>query len=510
MELFGKALNEFMRGKEISYSSEADPQARPPRPQGTRSYPGVSSGASPSSVPGFPRPMGQWGEGSSADPRTGKPVSQRSNAPPHGEMGNGAAQGPVYAPVYDPTRQFSLQLAKPLGMVLESCAGGVGAYVKALVEGSSAQRSGQVQPGDILLTVAGRDMRSLNLDAVSDAIVGGPPLVPLVFHRPHGPVPEAVGSGALPHSEGSIGGSGHFPHEAGTNSVSLIKPLGLTLEDSRAGVHIVELQHGQSAQRSGQVHVGDVIVSVNGTDVSAWDLDQVTDFIGRSASNVTLEIQPGNTSSGSLSSRKGSGYALPGGGSTTPGRPHSFPPAGSAGARRFTVQLPKPMGTVLEDGVDGVHVSSLHPGGPAQVNGVQEGDVLIAVNGQDVTCVNLERIMGLISTTPGMVMLTLSRSASKNDTAFGGSIRGASHGARAPGRSFVHSARRAATPTRRRPTSGMLPVSGGYPQNYAMAAKVQLGGQRPSAPVVNKVVAQPMMQPAIFGAAWPRDRKSVV
>merc|ERR1712107_405113 len=90
------------------------------------------------------------------------------------------------------------------------------------------------------------------------------------------------------------------------------------------------------------------------------------------------------------------------------------------------------------------------------------------------------------------------RSASRNDTAFGGSIRGASHGARAPGRSFVHSARRAATPTRRRPTSGMLPVSGGYPQNYAMAANVQLGGQRPSAPVVNKVVAKPMMQPAIF------------
>merc|ERR1712136_76799 len=130
----------------------------------------------------------------------------------------------------------------------------------------------------------------------------------------------------------------------------------------------------------------------------------------------------------------------------------------------------------------------------------QDGDVLIAVNGQDVTCVNQERIMGLISTTPGMVMLTLSRSASRNDTAFGGSIRGA----RAPGRSFVHSARRAATPTRRRPTSGMLPVSGGYPKNYAMAANVQLGGQRPSAPVVNKVVAKPMMQPAIFGAAWPR------
>ena len=77
-----------------------------------------------------------------------------------------------------------LSLAKPLGLVLEERPGGAGGvYVESLVDGGSALASGAVQPGDVVVSVAGTVVASLDFDSVMDAIGAAPDEVALTLAR---------------------------------------------------------------------------------------------------------------------------------------------------------------------------------------------------------------------------------------------------------------------------------------------------------------------------------------
>ena len=77
-----------------------------------------------------------------------------------------------------------LSLSKPLGLVLEERPGGAGGvYVESLVDGGSALASGAVQPGDVVVSVAGTVVASLDFDSVMDAIGAAPDEVALTLAR---------------------------------------------------------------------------------------------------------------------------------------------------------------------------------------------------------------------------------------------------------------------------------------------------------------------------------------
>ena len=77
-----------------------------------------------------------------------------------------------------------LSLAKPLGLVLEERPGGAGGvYVESLVDGGSALASGAVQPGDVVVSVAGTVVASLDFDSVMEAIGAAPDEVALTLAR---------------------------------------------------------------------------------------------------------------------------------------------------------------------------------------------------------------------------------------------------------------------------------------------------------------------------------------
>ena len=77
-----------------------------------------------------------------------------------------------------------LSLAKPLGLILEERPGGAGGvYVESLVDGGSALASGAVQPGDVVVSVAGTVVASLDFDSVMEAIGAAPDEVALTLAR---------------------------------------------------------------------------------------------------------------------------------------------------------------------------------------------------------------------------------------------------------------------------------------------------------------------------------------
>ena len=77
-----------------------------------------------------------------------------------------------------------LSLSKPLGLVLEERPGGAGGvYVESLVDGGSALASGAVQPGDVVVSVAGTVVASLDFDSVMEAIGAAPDEVALTLAR---------------------------------------------------------------------------------------------------------------------------------------------------------------------------------------------------------------------------------------------------------------------------------------------------------------------------------------
>ena len=80
---------------------------------------------------------------------------------------------------------IEVRLEKPLGLVLEEAEAGsdAGVEVSSMVEGASAEKSGQVQIGDALLKVGPLDVASLAFDEVMEALLAAPATVDLTLAR---------------------------------------------------------------------------------------------------------------------------------------------------------------------------------------------------------------------------------------------------------------------------------------------------------------------------------------
>ncbi|KAL3926969.1 MAG: hypothetical protein SGPRY_003044 [Prymnesium sp.] len=80
---------------------------------------------------------------------------------------------------------FSLSLSKPLGVAFEESASG-GMQVSRVLAGGSAERDGQVWPGDQVFQINGRDTRHLPFDDCMALLLDSPEQCSLTFGRERG------------------------------------------------------------------------------------------------------------------------------------------------------------------------------------------------------------------------------------------------------------------------------------------------------------------------------------
>lgn len=155
-------------------------------------------------------------------------------------------------------------------------------------------------------------------------------------------------------------------------SVTLSRPLGLTLEtlEPGGGVHVTCLQQGGSALASGKIGKGDLVLMVEGHDVSSLDAEDVMELMQAAPYDVKLTFLPATAFPERVPQRSSRVAA----------------PDSKAVVREFTVTLAKPMGMVLEDAEPGgVIVESLEPGGAAQATRlVERGDRQRAAGGERI------------------------------------------------------------------------------------------------------------------------------
>mmetsp|Transcript_70565 Transcript_70565/g.132033 ORF Transcript_70565/g.132033 Transcript_70565/m.132033 type:complete len:382 (+) Transcript_70565:22-1167(+) len=231
--------------------------------------------------------------------------------------------------------RYVVTLAKPFGMGLDDRGGAEGVCVDSLVLGGPAQQCGSIKVGDRLITVASQDVSKLDLDAILACIARAPSPVKLVFMSQKAATVAtpaqatkpalAAGHARAPPTQWSaptVQPATQAPATAATGvqrpwqpslealnipaalpgfmfEVSLQKPLGIELESAGeeygedgidAGAYVLQLVPGGSAQRSGQVKVGDVVMTVNGESVSQLPFDSVMAKIAAATSVVTLQF----------------------------------------------------------------------------------------------------------------------------------------------------------------------------------------------------------------------------
>ena len=67
---------------------------------------------------------------------------------------------------------YTVELQKPLGMILQERDNASGVQIKEVVEGGAAATKSQIVPGDILLQVNGEDVSTQDFDSVMDILIG--------------------------------------------------------------------------------------------------------------------------------------------------------------------------------------------------------------------------------------------------------------------------------------------------------------------------------------------------
>ncbi|XP_022098714.1 MAGUK p55 subfamily member 7-like isoform X2 [Acanthaster planci] len=88
-----------------------------------------------------------------------------------------------------------------------------------------------------------------------------------------------------------------YQEDSSVKVVRLVKgnePLGATIkwDDVLNSVVIARVMHGGAADRSGLIHVGDVVHEVNGVDVRGRDPDEVVSLLSSSDGTITFKLVP--------------------------------------------------------------------------------------------------------------------------------------------------------------------------------------------------------------------------
>jgi hypothetical protein len=203
--------------------------------------------------------------------------------------------------------------------------------VVSVAPGSSAEASGQVFVGDIIHRINDISVQGKRIPAVVSMIKGPPGTSVVMELQSSDAQPPTVMAGSLYSSLHATPSPSNSPQAnpaelPGAHVVSLVRQpigpnagmagpgeivgvgLGFVVTE---GAHVVSaLAPNGSAERSGQIYIGDGIVSVDGVPTTGKGVDTVVGLIkGRRGTSVRLAILPGGASSGaaaaSLTQRPG-------------------------------------------------------------------------------------------------------------------------------------------------------------------------------------------------------------
>mmetsp|Transcript_25308 Transcript_25308/g.83655 ORF Transcript_25308/g.83655 Transcript_25308/m.83655 type:complete len:434 (+) Transcript_25308:126-1427(+) len=191
-------------------------------------------------------------------------------------VSNGPPNGPLSAKLS--TTASSAQAG--VGIVFQPTDDGT-LFVKRFLEGSPAERSGLIHPGDCLCEVNGKDVFRQPMDYVKSLLMGPPgTTVRLGFHRgtdPRSPLIQVALHRMLPGEE--------------------LVGVGIIFRsDATGSLFVRQLQTGGPAELSREIEVGDCIVEVNGVDVFRKPISTFTKLIlGAPGTIVTLGFKRGDS-----------------------------------------------------------------------------------------------------------------------------------------------------------------------------------------------------------------------
>ncbi|XP_023251269.1 FERM and PDZ domain-containing protein 2 [Seriola lalandi dorsalis] len=227
---------------------------------------------------------------------------------------------------------------------------------------------------------------------------------------------------------------------AGSLGISITGGVNTNLPNG--GIYIKSLVPGGAAERDGRVHTGDRVLEVDGFSFQGFTYQQAVDCLSKTGEVVCLvverELMNVRRVSLGADNRGGVISQSPGPASSQPRQNScssvSTPPnANSERAREYSFVTDDNIQEVtLTKNANGlgfsflmceldpptrdfgslVRIKQLFPGQPAQQSGrIQEGDVLLAVNGQSVKELSYPKVLRLFKTSPPEVRLTLYRPA---------------------------------------------------------------------------------------------------
>ncbi|CAK6961757.1 tyrosine-protein phosphatase non-receptor type 13 isoform X3 [Scomber scombrus] len=221
-----------------------------------------------------------------------------------------------------------------------------------------------------------------------------------------------------------------------SGSLGLSISGGVNTNLRNGGIYIKSLVAGGAAERDGQLHTDDRVLEVDGISFQSFTYQQAVECLSKTGEVVTLVVEREavhlprvslSADTGSISpptsqprSNRSSSISTPP--QTVPDRPtdYSFSTydntqevtltksANGLGFSFLMCELEPP----TRDFGSLIRIKQLFPGQPAEQSGrIQEGDILLAINGQSLKDLSYPKVLRLFKTSPPDVRLTLCRLA---------------------------------------------------------------------------------------------------
>ncbi|XP_062299124.1 FERM and PDZ domain-containing protein 2 [Scomber scombrus] len=221
-----------------------------------------------------------------------------------------------------------------------------------------------------------------------------------------------------------------------SGSLGLSISGGVNTNLRNGGIYIKSLVAGGAAERDGQLHTDDRVLEVDGISFQGFTYQQAVECLSKTGEVVTLVVEREavhlprvslSADTGSISpptsqprSNRSSSISTPP--QTVPDRPtdYSFSTydntqevtltksANGLGFSFLMCELEPP----TRDFGSLIRIKQLFPGQPAEQSGrIQEGDILLAINGQSLKDLSYPKVLRLFKTSPPDVQLTLCRLA---------------------------------------------------------------------------------------------------
>ncbi|KAM7382057.1 hypothetical protein PAMA_012764 [Pampus argenteus] len=200
------------------------------------------------------------------------------------------------------------------------------------------------------------------------------------------------------------------------------------------GIYIKSLVPGGAAERDGRVHSDDRLLEVDGISFQGFTYQQAVECLSKTGEAVTLVLEresmnlprvslsadTSNVSPPTSKLRLNSSSSISTPPQTVPDRPMDYSFATNENTQEVTLTksanglgfsfLMCELDPPTRDFGSLIRIKQLFPGQPAQQSGrIQEGDVLLAINGQSLKELSYPKVLKLFKTSPPEVRLTLCR-----------------------------------------------------------------------------------------------------